>query len=134
MRRYQPPAGATGLMLLIATNVMLASVVLQWPLWVRLPLVMPWLLIVPGWAWARRLRMRDRGDEITVAIAISISLLAIISGVMALAAVWVPLTVLLVLIGVAAVGFLMPPLPRLKWPVKARRRPPRRPSHSWAAG
>jgi hypothetical protein len=128
MRRYQPPTGAAGLALLVATNMVLATIVLACPIWIRMPLVISWLLIVPGWAWVRRLRIRDRGDQITVGIAISISLLAIISGGMALAAAWVPMNVLFILIGVAAAGVLMPPLPLLNWRPRARRPA----SHSWA--
>lgn len=103
------PPRTLGVVLLAATTAaMLTAVALDAPAWVRMPLVLGWVLLVPGWAWARRLRLHDRGDELAVGAAISIALLALLGAAMALTGVWVPLAALVALVVIAAAGLFLP--------------------------
>lgn len=101
--------GRGSLVALSATAaVVLIAVLLEWPTWLRLPLVAVWLLIVPGWTWARRFDRFDAGDRIAVGIALSATMLTIVAAVMALTAAWSPLAALIALTLVAFGGALVP--------------------------
>lgn len=95
-------------LLVVATTALLGGLSLAGVVWLRVPVAVAWLLLVPGWPWALRLRLADRGDTTIAAVAISMALAAAIGGAMAVLHVWSPVAAVLVLAALATTGAVLP--------------------------
>jgi hypothetical protein len=105
--RRRPQSGAL-IVLTVGFTIVLLAILGEWPAGIRLPLVLLWLLIVPGWPWARRARVGDIVDTFIVGIGLSAAMLTIVAAAMAVTGVWMPAAAFLVLSAAGVVGALAP--------------------------
>lgn len=75
-------------MLLLLTVGASALVVLGAPPALRAPIVLPYLLVVPGLAWVRLLRMRSFASVATLSIALAMAIDTLVAAAMIAAGVW----------------------------------------------
>ena len=76
---------------------------------VRYLVVVPFVLVCPGLAWARLLRIGDAADTLGVGIALSIALVTLVAQAMALASWWSPGVGYLVLAALTGAGLALEP-------------------------
>ena len=81
------------------------------PAAIRAPVVLWFLLACPGMAYVRLLRLRDELAEWMLAVALSLALDLLVASAMLYAGSWAPDRILLVIIGLSAVGALLQVVP-----------------------
>jgi hypothetical protein len=96
------------LVVVVATAVTGALVLLDVNTPARIPLVLAFALTVPGLGWASRMRLPDTGDALLLAVTISVCLLVIVGEGMALLGIWSVEGGFLVLAAVALLGVGLP--------------------------
>ena len=83
----------------------------------RIPIVLWFLLVCPGMAWARLLPLPDPYSQLSVAVALSVALEALTAGAFLYAGAWSAEAILAVVVALslagAAVQLLRPPRPDL---------------------
>lgn len=99
---------AARLVALAATVAAVIVVLVEPPTSVRALVVLPWVFVVPGWAWTRRVRLPDRVDALVLGLAVSAVLVVLIAGTMALIGAWSARWVFALLVAAALAGLALP--------------------------
>jgi hypothetical protein len=91
----------------IGPTVLLAVAAFTAPPYVRVPVAVLWVLVIPGLPWAMRMRLADLGDTAASCVAISVALTAMVGSAMALLGIWSPGGGVLILAALAAAPLIV---------------------------
>jgi hypothetical protein len=96
----------------IGPTLLLAVSAFTAPFYVRVPVAVLWVLVIPGLPWAMRMRLADVGDTAASCVGISVALTAMVGSAMALLGIWSPGGGVLILAALAAAPLIMRGPPR----------------------